>query len=77
MEQLTAFDVLMVPIFWGTLLGLAAGWVFLTLMNAVERLVRFVARLGRAIRARARAAQDARHRAPRPARRMSHPKVYV
>jgi hypothetical protein len=75
--ELSAFDVLMVPIFWGTLLGLAAGWAFLTLMNAVERLVLFIVRLRRSTRTRAGSVRGARRRVARAARRGAYPQAYV
>jgi hypothetical protein len=75
--ELSAFDVLMVPIFWGTLLGLVVGWAALTLLNAIERVAVFVGKVARSARARAGALRAEKHRVSRPARRRYRPEVYV
>jgi hypothetical protein len=66
----SAFEILIVPVIWGTFVGLIAGAAFLSLMNAIEEPVNHLGRLARSARARSQSARDSRRRAHRSARRV-------
>jgi hypothetical protein len=62
----SAFDVLIVPVFWATLGSCIAGAASLGLMNAIEALAVRVAQRVRSRKAASRAACDRRGRVHRP-----------
>jgi hypothetical protein len=62
----SAFDIILVPVLWGTFLGIVAGMAILGVMNAVEALVDWLCRTARSIEAARRAARVAPRRSYRP-----------
>jgi hypothetical protein len=63
----SAFEVILVPVLWGTFYGIVAGTAILAVMNAVEALVDWLGRKARSIEAMYRAARVAPRRTYRPA----------
>jgi hypothetical protein len=63
----SAFEVILVPVLWGTFYGIVAGTAILAVMNAVEALVAWLGRKARSIEAMYRAARVAPRRTYRPA----------
>jgi hypothetical protein len=63
----SAFEMILVPVFWGTFYGIVAGMAILAVMNAVEALVDGLGRRARSIEAVRRAARVAPRRTYRPA----------
>jgi len=63
----SAFEIVLVPVLWGTLCGIVAGMAILAVMNAVEALVGWLGRRARSIEAVHRAARVDRRRTYRPA----------
>ncbi len=63
----SAFEVIFVPVLWGTICGIVAGMAILAVMNAVEALVDRLGRRARSIEAVYRAARVAPLRTYRPA----------
>jgi hypothetical protein len=63
----SAFEIILVPVLWGTFLGIVAGIAILAVMNAVEALVDWLGRKARSIEAMYRAARVAPRRTYRPA----------
>ncbi len=62
----SAFEIILIPVLWGTFLGIVAGIAILTVMNAVEALVGWLGRRARSIDAVRRAARAAPRRTYRP-----------
>jgi hypothetical protein len=62
----SAFDIILVPVFWGTFWGIVAGMAILGVMNAVEALVDWLCRTARSIEAVHRAARLTPRRTYRP-----------
>ena len=63
----SAFEIILVPVLWGTFYGIVAGLAILAVMNAVEALVDWLGRRARSIEAVHRAAPVAPRRTYRPA----------
>jgi hypothetical protein len=63
----SAFEIIFVPVLWGTFYGIVAGMAILAVMNAVEALVDWLGRRARSIEAVHRAARVAPRRTYRPA----------
>jgi hypothetical protein len=63
----SAFEIILVPVLWGTFYGIVAGMAILAAMNAVEALVVWLGRKARSIEAVHRAARVAPRRTYRPA----------
>jgi hypothetical protein len=63
----TAFEIIFVPVLWGTFYGIVAGMAILAVMNAVEALVDWLGRRARSIEAVHRATRVAPRRTYRPA----------
>jgi hypothetical protein len=61
----SAFEILFVPVLWGTFVGIVAGAVLLALMNAVEALVGRLRRPARPLPELSRTARVASRRARR------------
>jgi hypothetical protein len=62
-----AFEIILVPVLWGTFYGIVAGMAIHVVMNAVEALVDWLGRTARSIEAVYRAARVAPRRTYRPA----------
>jgi hypothetical protein len=58
----SAFEIIFVPVLWGTFYGIVAGMAILAVMNAVEALVDWLGRRARSIEAVHRAARVAPRR---------------
>jgi len=63
----SAFEIILVPVLWGTFCGIVAGMAILAVMNAVEALVDRLGRRARSIEAVRPAARVAPRRTYRPA----------
>jgi hypothetical protein len=63
----SAFEIILIPVLWGTFYGIVAGTAILAVMNAVEALVEWLGRRARAIEAVCRTARIAPRRTYRPA----------
>jgi hypothetical protein len=62
----SAFEIILVPVFWGTFFGIVAGMAILGVMNAVEALFDLLSRTARSIEAARRAARVTPQRTYRP-----------
>ena len=62
---MSAFEILIVPVLWGTLGGFVAGAAILVLMNAAEALVGLPGRASRSRKTVPRPARDSPRRAHR------------
>jgi hypothetical protein len=60
----SAFEIILVPVLWGTFFGIVAGMAVLAVMNAVEALVDWLGRRAKSI--------EVVHRASRAAPRRTH-----
>jgi hypothetical protein len=63
----SAFEIILVPVLWGTFYGIVAGMAILAVMNAVEALVVWLGRKARSIAAVYRASRVAPRRTHKPA----------
>jgi hypothetical protein len=63
----SAFEIILVPVLWGTFYGIVACMAIRAVMNAVEALVNWLGRMARSIEAVRRAARVAPRRTCRPA----------
>jgi hypothetical protein len=63
----SAFEIILVPVLWGTFSGIVAGIAILAVMHAVEALVDRLGRRARSIEAVRRAARVAPRQTHRPA----------
>jgi len=61
----SAFEIILVPVLWGTFCGIVAGMAILAVMNAVEALVEWLGRRARSIETVRRAARVDPRRAHR------------
>ena len=61
-----AFEIICVPVLWGTFCGIVAGMAIHVVMNAVEALVDWLGRRARSMEAVHRAARIAPQRTYRP-----------
>jgi uncharacterized membrane protein YesL len=62
----SAFDVILMPVLWGTFWGIVAGMAILGVMNAVEALFVWLRRMAQSIQAVRRAARATPRRTYRP-----------
>jgi hypothetical protein len=63
----SAFEIILVPVLWGTFWGIIAGMAILAVMNAVEALVDWLGRRARSIETVHRTARVPPRRTYRPA----------
>jgi hypothetical protein len=63
----SAFEIILLPVLWGTFIGIVAGTAILAVMNVVDALVDWLGRRARSIEAVRRAACVAPRQSYRPA----------
>jgi hypothetical protein len=70
----SAFEIILMPVLWGTFCGIVAGMAILAVMKAVEALVDRLGHWARSFKVVHRATCAAPRRTHRPAMRTGHPR---
>jgi hypothetical protein len=70
----SAFEIILVPVLWGTLCGIASGVAIVAVMNAVDTLIDWLGRRARSMEEARRAPLVAQGRASQPVVRTGRPR---